>query len=87
MAAIATRKLYVSSADQDEYADPLGEFTAARLAAAAWDSSLVSAEFPAVGNGAGDDSVRYFLRKGEHNFTPENWDDLLAHAGKIFLND
>ena len=86
MAAIFPRKLYVASADLDEFADPLGEFTAAKLAASAWKSTLASAEFPAAGSGAGDDNVRYFMRKGEHNITPENWDDLLAHAGKIFLN-
>ena len=87
MAAISPRKLYVASADLDEYADPFGEFTATKLAAAAWGSSLVSAEFPAAGNGVGDENVRYFMRKGEHNITPENWDDLLVYAGKIFLNN
>ena len=86
MAAIAPRKLYVASADKDDYADPLGEFTAAKCAASAWQSSMVNAEFPAANCGTGDDSVRYFLRAGEHDFTPVNWDDLLDHAGKLFLN-
>ncbi|MBO5822373.1 MAG: hypothetical protein J6R86_05110 [Lentisphaeria bacterium] len=87
MAAIAPRKLYVASAELDEYADPLGEFTAAKFASKAWNSTLQTADFPAPGNGAGDDDVRYFIRSGGHDFTPENWDDLLSFAGKIFLND
>ena len=87
MAAIAPRKLYVASADLDEYADPLGEFTAAKFASKAWNSTLQTADFPAPGKGAGDDDVRYFIRSGGHDFTPENWDDLLSFAGKIFLND
>ena len=86
MAAIAPRKLYVASADLDEFADPLGEFMAAKLASNAWNSTLQTAGFPAPGSGAGDDNVRYFLRKGDHDFTPANWDDLLDYAGKIFLN-
>ena len=86
MAAIAPRKLYVASADKDDYADPAGEFAAAQCASAAWNSALKSAAFPASNCGAGDDSVRYFLRPGEHDFNQINWDDLIEHAGKVFLN-
>ena len=86
MAAIAPRKLYVASADKDDYADPAGEFAAAQCASAAWNSALKSAAFPASNCGTGDDSVRYFLRPGEHDFNQINWDDLIEHAGKVFLN-
>ena len=83
MAAIAPRLLYVASADRDVYADPRGEFLAARAASDAWRlcgaSGLGDAEFPATGHLIGRE-IGYYLRPGEHEFLPENWQALLRFA-------
>ena len=85
MAAIAPRGLYVASASLDDYADPKGEFLAAKAASEAWeDDPLKGCDFPAVKCGTGNGNVRYFLREGEHNCTPENWDDLIRFTAKFF---
>ena len=87
MALIYPRKLYVASAAEDDYADPRGEFLATRMAAAAWGKDGIdqNTQFPQPGSGAGENSVRYFIRNGVHNCTPENWDDLLKFAAAHFL--
>jgi len=85
MAAIAPRLLYVASADQDVYADPRGEFLAARAASEAWRvfgaSGLGDAEFPAPGRLVGRE-IGYYLRAGGHEFLPENWQALLRFASE-----
>ncbi len=83
MAAIAPRLLYVASADGDTYADPRGEFASAEAASHAWEISggtgLGAAKFPSPGVLVGNE-IGYYLRHGEHNFTPENWEVLLGFA-------
>ena len=89
MATIAPRLLYVASASVDWYADPIGEFLATKLASQVWGQDGINkdAQYPTKTNsGIGENAVRYFLREGEHNFTPENWDDLLEFAKKHFLD-
>ena len=87
MALIAPRKLYVASASNDPYADPLGEHLATVCASAAWgtDGLAPDTPFPADSSGQGENAVRYYLRKGEHACTPENWEDLLKFAALHFL--
>jgi len=87
MAVIAPRKLYVASAVNDLYADPQGEFLATRAASAAWGKDGIAQDVlrPVPGNGIGNEAVRYFIRNGEHDCLPENWDDLLDFAAKHFL--
>ena len=87
MALIAPRKLYVASAVNDPYADPKGEFLATLHASGAWgcDGLAAGTPMPDAGCGTGENSVRYFIRNGEHDCTPENWDDLLKFAVKHFL--
>ena len=87
LATIAPRLLYVASASEDFNADPEGEFLSTKLASKVWGSDGINqdANFPPINSGIGDKAVRYFLREGRHNFTPENWDDLLEFAKKHFL--
>ena len=83
MAAVAPRLLYVASASGDEYADPRGEFGAAAAAAPAWRISggtgLGTDVFPECGKLIGNE-IGYYLRKGQHDFTPENWKALMDFA-------
>ena len=89
MAAIAPRLLYVASADRDVYADPRGEFLAAQAASAAWQifnaSGLGATEFPQPGNLIGN-QVGYYLRAGEHEVMPENWEALLKFIHHHWCN-
>ena len=83
MACIAPRKMLVASASNDGYADPRGEFLAAKAASKAWEFYNLrgideNAQFPAPGESVGKDCVHYYLRIGEHSFTPENWSDILS---------
>lgn len=83
MAAIAPRLLYVASGSLDDYADPRGEFEAAVAASPAWrisgGSGLGTTTFPPCGKLIGNE-IGYYLREGEHNFTPENWKVLMDFA-------
>lgn len=90
LGCIAPRKVYVASATNDVYADPKGEYLAARAAGQFYalyglaglenpegvtlTDELPPADRQVYGN------VGYFLRTGEHNFTPENWDALLDYV-------
>ena len=83
MAAIAPRLLYVSDGTDDVYADPPGSFEAAAAASRAWKifgkTGLGASTMPPPGQLIGD-QVGYYLREGEHAFTPENWDALIRFA-------
>ena len=85
MSAIAPRLLYIASADKDCYADPEGEFTTGKLASPAWNifglEGLENCSFPVCGKLIGG-SIGYYLRSGDHEFTPENWQALLEFTGK-----
>ena len=86
-ASIAPRLLYVSDGDIDTYADPEGSFLACKEASKAWKifggSGLENESFPPCGKLVGQD-VGYYLRKGDHAFTGENWDILIEFAKKHF---
>jgi hypothetical protein len=87
MALIAPRKLFVTSSNNDGYADPVGEFLATKTASAAWGKDGIAPDtpMPAPGNGVGENSCRYYIREGEHDFTLEQWQDLLKFASVHFL--
>ena len=40
-------------------------------------TGLENTEFPPCGKLIGSGSIGYYLREGEHDFMPENWDALL----------
>ncbi len=81
MAAIAPRLLYIASASNDVYADPEGEYLSGVLASPAWNiygkKGLNDTSFPPCGKLIGEGNIGYYLRNGEHDFMPENWDALL----------
>ena len=85
MASIAPRLLYIASADKDYYADPEGEYISGKLASAAWNiygkKGLDNTVYPTCGKLIGE-NIGYYLRSGEHNFTPENWQALLSFTEK-----
>ena len=86
LAAVAPRGLYVSSAVDDLWADPKGEFLGLAGAAASWPEAIVppidsiwreNASF--VSNGIG-----WHLRPGPHDIRPYDWRCFLRFTDEVF---
>ncbi|MBE6390467.1 MAG: hypothetical protein E7043_09930 [Lentisphaerae bacterium] len=81
LAAIAPRMVYIADAEDDTYADPMGEFLSLQAAQDAWKifgmKGLNGENFPGIRQRSGEETA-FFFNSGGHDFTPENWRDLLA---------
>ena len=90
MACIAPRKLYVSSADQDTWADPVGSYLALKAASAAWPDPPAwpsPEEMWTAGGALQSPLIGHHLRPGGHDLLPSDWRHFLAflksdHADK-----
>lgn len=82
LALIAPRPLYISSASQDLWVDPLGEFLAAEAASEAYGlygfGGLAGDSFPALETPLHRDRVGYHIRCGTHDIHPYNWEHALS---------
>jgi hypothetical protein len=87
IASIAPRPVHVASATEDEWADPRGEFLAAKHAEPVFAlfgrkglgvNDWPAAEKPAIGDG-----LAYHLRTGKHDITPVDWAHYLDHADRV----
>ena len=83
LALIAPRPLYVASATQDHWADPVGEYLATREAGTAYrlhgraglqTDRMPEPDRPVVG------TVSYHLRTGGHDLTAYDWDQFMDAA-------
>ncbi len=87
LALIAPRPLYVASAYEDNWADPMGEFLSARHAASVWTllgkEGLPAVEMPPVDQPSAG-TVAYHVRSGKHDVTAYDWDQYLAFADRHF---
>ncbi|MDG2221699.1 MAG: acetylxylan esterase [Rubripirellula sp.] len=87
MSLVAPRPLYVASATGDRWADPKGEFLAAKYAASVYDlfekPSLGKLEMPDA-NQPIHTTIGYHLREGKHDLTAYDWEQYLRFA-KGFL--
>jgi hypothetical protein len=83
LALIAPRPLLVTSAEEDRWSDPKGEFLSALAAEPAWQlygkKGLGVATMPAVNQPVGQ-TVHYYNRAGKHDVTPYDWQQYLAFA-------
>lgn len=77
VALMAPRLVYVASAEQDRWADPEGEFLAAKHTGPVYElygkKGLGSEKMPVVGKPLHAGSVGYHIREGKHNLRADDW--------------
>ena len=85
LALLAPRPLYVASAEQDQWADPKGEFLGARhtdgVYALYGKAGIGTDQLPEVNRPVGG-QVRYHIRTGGHDVTEFDWQQYLIF-GKL----
>ena len=84
IAAIAPRPVYIASASNDKWADPLGELLSGHHASSAYrlhgKQGLDAQELPAVNTPIGDGSIGYHLRQGDHDLLLYDWQQFMVFA-------
>ena len=87
VALMAPRSVYVASAAEDLWADPLGEFLSAKNAEPAWHllshKGLETDHMPAVNTPVGE-MIGYHVRTGQHRVTAYDWTQYLDFADRHF---
>lgn len=91
IALSAPRAVYVASADEDEWADPAGEWLAAKEASPVYElyglKGLTGKEMPALGHTDDYGQVAYKIRFGGHALYADDWLDYIKYAKRIFCLD
>ena len=85
MGLIAPRPLYVASATDDRWADPKGEFLAAKYAGpvyALFDKPILSPKVQPKPDEPIHSTIGYHLRTGKHDVTAFDWQQYLAFADR-----
>lgn len=89
LASIAPRPLFVASAEDDLWADPLGEYTSLCHASPAYalfgiEAPAVGSKFPPVGQSAGQ-RVVYHRRSGGHGLSTPDFERYLDFADRVLV--
>lgn len=92
IALIAPRPVYVASAEDDQWADPYGEFLGAKGAEPVYalyglsgivnDEGQAQTEMPPVDAPATAGTIGYHYRKGPHAVLPYDWKQFISFADK-----
>lgn len=87
LALVAPRHVYVASAEDDQWADPRGEYLSAYYAGQVYQlygmQGLASKEQPAIHQPQHFD-VGYHIRAGKHDVTEYDWTCYLDFCDKVF---
>ncbi len=87
IALIVPRPVHVASAEDDKWADPRGEFLAAKHAEPVYalfgKKGLGVAEWPAVNHPALGDGLAYHIRPGPHDIKPQDWGYYCDFADRV----
>lgn len=90
IALIAPRPVYIASASQDQWADPLGEYLSGWYATPVYAlyglKGLSTPVPPGINQPVGDGAIGYHIREGEHAITPYDWDQYIRFANRFFSN-
>lgn len=85
---IAPRPVYVGSAQQDEWADPYGEYLSLHFAAPVYEllghPSPLSENQPAVNQVVHSGKLGYHMRSGKHDITRFDWERYMDFADLQF---
>jgi len=87
IALIAPRPVYIASAVEDRWADPRGEFLAAKEAATVFDlllgpdSVALPYDMPPINKSVGK-RIGYHIRSGKHDVTAYDWQQFLNFADR-----
>jgi hypothetical protein len=85
IALIAPRPVYIASAQEDQWADPKGEFLGGVVAGPVYalyaEKGIGTDQMPAVHQPTGD-FVRYHVRAGKHDVTEYDWEQYLDFADR-----
>jgi hypothetical protein len=86
IALMAPRPVYVASATEDRWADPRGEFLAAKHATAVFElyglKGLEAEDIPAPDSPLQEGYIGYHLRTGKHDVTLYDWQRYMDFADK-----
>ncbi len=87
IALVAPRPVHVASAQDDQWADPRGEFLGAKGAEPVYalfgKKGLGVGDMPAVNRPVLGDGIAYHIRTGKHAITPYDWAQYLDFADRV----